>query len=111
MKVLIITMLLGISFFASAKDASPSKNIELSVTTKGFEPSSINVTPGTPVVLEVTRKTDETCSQQIQIPSKNIKVDLPLHKTVKIELGKLEKGEIRFGCAMNMMDGGKIYVK
>lgn len=104
-------MLLGISVFSDAKDASPNKSIQLSVTTKGFEPNSFNVAPGAPVVLEVTRKTDETCSTQIQIPSKNIKVDLPLNKIVKIELGKLEKGEIRFGCAMNMMDGGKIYVK
>jgi len=111
MKAILIASMVSLSFFAVAKSSDSPKNIEISVTSKGFEPNSIDVTPGVPVVLQVTRKTDDTCSQQIQIPSKEIKVDLPLNKTVKIELGKLEKGEIRFGCGMNMMDGGKIYVK
>lgn len=111
MKAILIATMLGLSVLAGAKATDGSKNVDILVTSKGFEPNSIDVTPGVPVVLQVTRKTDDTCSQQIQIPSKNIKVDLPLNKTVKIELGKLEKGEIRFGCGMNMMDGGKIYVK
>lgn len=67
--------------------------------------------PGLAVILDVTRSTDDTCSKQIQIPSKNIKLDLPLNKTLKIDLGSLEKGEIRFGCGMDMMDSGKIYAK
>lgn len=111
MKAILIAMMIGLSIFAGAKATDSTKVVELSVTTEGFEPSSINVAPGMPITLQVTRKTDETCSQVIQIPSKNIKVDLPLNKTIKIELGKLEKGEIRFGCGMNMMEGGKIYVK
>jgi plastocyanin domain-containing protein len=110
MKAFLFAGLIGFSFFATAKSVE-TKTIEITVTSKGFEPNAIDVSPGMPVVLKVTRTTDETCSQQIQIPNKNIKVDLPLNKTVKIELGKLEKGEIRFGCGMNMMDSGKIYVK
>ena len=105
MKTIILSALLGLASLASAK------TVEISVTNKGFQPSSINVAPGTSVTLSVTRKTDDTCSQQIQIPSRHIKLDLPLNKTVKIDLGELDKGEIRFGCGMNMMDGGKIYVK
>lgn len=87
------------------------QTIELGVTEKGFEPSAVNVTPGTNVTLKVTRKTDSTCATQIQIPSKKIKKELPLNKAVSIEVGRLEKGEIRFGCGMNMMEGGKIFVK
>lgn len=79
--------------------------IILSVTDKGFEPSSINVKPGTPVTLKVTRKTDATCATQIEISSKKIKKDLPLNQEVTVDLGKLEKGEIRFACGMNMMEG------
>ncbi|AZZ37347.1 cupredoxin domain-containing protein [Bdellovibrio sp. qaytius] len=111
MKTILIAIMIGFSIFASAKVTDATKNVEISVTSKGFEPNAIDVAPGVPVVLQVTRKTDDTCAQQIQIPSKNIKVDLPLNKTVKIKLGKLVKGEIRFGCGMNMMDSGKIYVK
>ena len=110
MKAFLIAIMIGFSLFAAAK-ATEAKTVEITVTSKGFEPNSIDVSPNSPVVLQVTRTTDDTCSQQIQIPSKKIKVDLPLNKTVKIELGKLEKGEIRFGCGMNMMDSGKIYVK
>jgi len=85
--------------------------IEISVTEKGFVPNKIDVTTEHPVTLKITRKTDNTCSTSIQIPSHKIKKELPLNKTVEIKLGQLDKGEIRFGCGMNMMDSGKIYVK
>jgi len=84
--------------------------VDLQVTEKGFEPSSVDVKPGVPVVLKVTRKTDSTCATQIKIQSKNIKKDLPLNKPVTIALGKLDKGEIRFGCGMDMITG-QIFVK
>ena len=87
------------------------KVIALSVTDKGFEPDSIDVTPGSSVVLKVTRKTDSTCAKAIQVPAKNIKTELPLNKTITVDLGVLEKGEIKFGCAMEMMLGGIIHVK
>ena len=85
--------------------------VNLSVTEKGFEPNEINVAPNKPVTLMVTRKTDDTCATEIQVPSLKIKKKLALNKAVKIDLGRLEKGEIRFGCGMNMMESGKIYVK
>lgn len=79
--------------------------VELQVTEKGFEPGNISVKPGTPVTLKVTRKTDETCAKKIKISSKNIKMDLPLNKTVSIQLGALDKGDITFACGMDMMTG------
>ena len=85
--------------------------VDLTVTEKGFEPSTVNVAPEQTVTLKITRKTDNTCSTSIQIPSRKIKKDLPLNKTVEISLGKLAKGEIKFGCGMNMMNSGMIYVK
>jgi plastocyanin domain-containing protein len=88
-----------------------TQKVILSVTENGFEPKSIDVKPGTNVVLEVTRKTDSTCANQIQVPSKKIKVELPRDKMVSIALGKLEKGEIRFGCGMNMMEAGRIIAR
>ena len=66
---------------------------------------------GKSTILKITRKTDSTCAKQIQIPSQNIKMDLPLNQVVSINVGKLEKGEIRFGCGMNMMDAGIIHVR
>jgi plastocyanin domain-containing protein len=109
MKSLIVAIFLSLCVSpAFAKTAD--QTVELQVTENGFEPNSIDVKPGIPVVLNVTRKTDSTCAKQIKIQSKNIKKDLPLNKTVTIALGKLDKGEIRFGCGMDMVSG-QIFVK
>lgn len=102
--ILILCMIVSIAAVHAAEPTT-SQVVNLSVTEKGFEPSSVNVKPGDLVTLQVTRKTDSTCATQIKIPSRKIKKDLPLNKTVTIELGKLEKGEIRFSCGMNMVTG------
>lgn len=107
MKSIIIAMLFALNFqpaLAQVKD----QVVELQVTEKGFEPSSVVVKPGVPVVLKVTRKTDSTCATQLKIKSKNLKENLPLNKPVTIALGKLDKGEIRFGCGMDMITGNII---
>ena len=105
-------LVLGFNLLAlSSWAAAPTQVIKLAVTEKGFEPKTVDVKPGVPVVLEVTRKSDETCATSIQIPSKKITKELPLNKTVTIKVGALEKGEIRFGCQMDMMEGGTIQVK
>lgn len=104
--------IMAFGLFMTAADAkTETKVIELKVTDKGFEPNQINVKPGTSVTLKVTRLTDSTCATQIQVPSKKIKKGLPLNQTVEVALGVLEKGEIRFGCGMNMMMGGQITVQ
>ncbi len=102
----ILILLVGIVAQANAEPTrSLVQTVELQVTEKGFEPSQIDVKPGTELTLKVTRKTDATCATAISIPSKNIKRDLPLNAEVKIKLGRLEKGEVRFACGMNMVSG------
>lgn len=111
MKKLIFGMI-AILGATSAMAKTPSQTIKVEVTEAGFVPNSISVAPGTDVILEVTRKTNETCSKDIQVPSKKVgKTDLPLGKPVLIALGKLNQGEIKFGCGMNMMDSGRIHVR
>jgi plastocyanin domain-containing protein len=104
----IIGLIISTPLFA-ANSAKP-KVIDVLVTEKGFEPDSINVHSGDVVTLSVTRKTDSTCAKQIQVPSMKIKKDLPLNQTVSIDLGKPDKGEVRFGCGMRMMMGGVVTV-
>lgn len=112
MKTRMVITLIVVGFLgAIAQAKNMSQSVELAVTENGFEPKSIDVKPGTDVTLKVTRKTDLTCANQVQVPSRKIKVDLPLNKTVTVALGKLDKGEIRFGCGMNMMDGGRIVTR
>ena len=106
-------LLLGLLTIGAAASANAeSKTIAVEVTESGFQPSSIDVKPGTDVTLKVTRKTEATCSTEIQVPSKGIqKTALPLNETVVVALGKLDKGEVRFGCGMDMMDSGRINVR
>jgi len=111
MKTQILMADLAIGMSATIGHAKEvAQKVTLSVTENGFEPKFIDVKPGTDVVLEVTRKTESTCAKEIQVPSKKIKVELPRDKMISIALGKLEKGEIRFGCGMNMMEAGRIIV-
>jgi plastocyanin domain-containing protein len=92
---------------------TPAQNqvVVLTVTDHGFEPKTVNVRPGVPTVLKITRTSEMTCATEIVIPTMKIKQDLPLNKTVEVSIGKLKKGEIRFGCGMNMMESGQIHVE
>lgn len=100
-----LALFLGTQPLVAAPSNAKNQVVELQVTEKGFEPSTVDVNPGIPVVLKITRKTDATCATTIKIPTKKIKQDLPLNKTVSIEVGKLGKGEIRFACGMDMITG------
>lgn len=106
MKFIIILFVVVASLqSAQAISTDKSRVVELQVTEKGFEPNGMDVSPGTSVTLKVTRKTDATCATQIKIPARKLKKDLPLNQTISIELGKLDKGEIRFACGMDMVSG------
>ena len=96
---------------ARACDAKNSQTFDIQVTDKGFEPNAINAAPDKCVVLKVKRVSELTCATAIQVPDKKIKKELPLNKTVEIDLGVLAKGEVRFGCGMHMMEKGTITVK
>lgn len=105
MKFLLGLILMAGSFQSAFAMATEVQNIPLTVTTKGFEPSEIKVKPGSHVVLNVTRLTDETCATQIKIKEKKISKELPLNKLVKVDLGILKSGEIKFACGMDMISG------
>lgn len=111
MRQLIFSLIILFGFLALGNQTSKPKIIDVQVTEKGFIPNTINVQPDTTVVLKVTRTTDATCSTEILVPSKNIKKKLPLNKTVSVSLGKLNQGEVRFGCGMNLMDSGVVIVQ
>ena len=112
MKTLFVLLMTGFAlngFASSSQDKGQS--FEVKVTKKGFEPSSIKAKSHHDVTLRVTRTTDSTCAKKINVPSKKISLDLPLNKEIDVQLGKLEKGDIRFGCGMSMMVGGVVSVE
>ena len=100
-----IMVLCLMALTATAADKEKIQTINLSVTEKGFVPDKISVKPGTYVILKVIRKTDSTCATEIKIAEKKIKKDLPFNKEITVDIGVLEKGKIRFACAMDMISG------
>lgn len=94
---------------ATVSGASSSKQteqrIQVTVTSKGFEPASIPVKAGRPVVLVVTRTTDRTCAKEFVVSDRNIKKALPLGRAVEIRLAPEKPGSVRFACGMGMVAG------
>nr|BDT29408.1 cupredoxin domain-containing protein [Bacteriovorax sp. HI3] len=97
------TLILAFSLLSTSAFA---KEYKMQVTEKGYEPSTLKVKAGESVTLKITRKTNATCAREITVPSQKLKVDLPLDKEVTVKVAALQKGEIKFGCAMDMMIGG-----
>lgn len=107
--LLLLALTTQLSF---AKDKAPEANVfKMVVTEKGFEPSQLKVKANTPVILKITRKTNDTCAREVTVPSQNVKIELPMNKEVTVKLAALQKGEIKFGCGMNMMVGGVMFAE
>ncbi len=102
-----VTIFISLVFFWQAGFAqTESQKLSLAVTQNGFEPKLINAKPGVRTLLTVLRTTDRTCATQIVvIAKKKITKDLPLNKPIEVDLGILEKGNIRFACGMDMISG------
>lgn len=96
---------------AGAEVPANTRHVAVEVTNEGFVPSRIDATVGETVVLDITRKTDETCANNLMIPDKGVKLDLPLNETVSVPVEVGQAGTIKFGCQMGMMIGGVIVAK
>ena len=99
---------------ATAPAATPTagaRRIELTVTENGFEPSPITVKQGEPLDLVVTRKTDKTCATDIVIPEAGIKKALPMNEPVVVSFTPSKAGELKYGCAMDLMIAGVLLVE
>ena len=94
----------------AARPKAAEQRIPVTVTSKGFEPASIPVRAGRPVVLVVTRKTDKTCAKELVIASRKVRQPLPLNKPVEIRLASEKPGSFRFACGMDMI-AGKLVVE
>jgi plastocyanin domain-containing protein len=99
-----------------AKPAEPAKaasvrTIELKVTEDGFQPGNITLKKDEAVKFVVTRVTDATCATELLIDGTDIKAELPLNKPVEIAWTPKAAGQVKFGCAMNMMVSGMLLVE
>jgi plastocyanin domain-containing protein len=90
---------------AKTAPADGVRTVELTVTSKGFEPANVKVKAGSPVRLVVTRKTDQTCAKEIVMADLGIHQPLPLDTPVTVEFTPGESGTLRYACGMDHVSG------
>jgi plastocyanin domain-containing protein len=88
-------------------DAAPAappgtKVVAITVDTKGFAPSAIDVKKGEKTQLSFTRTTDDTCAKQVVFPEIGVTKDLPLAKAVPIDIPVDTARTLTFQCGMGM---------
>jgi predicted ATPase len=83
MKSFVLAAAITFQIFNMVSASTNKQTIDVLVTEKGFEPS----------ILKVGKDQEK------------IRKELPLNKTVTIDLGKLKKGDVSFSCGMNMVSG------
>jgi plastocyanin domain-containing protein len=93
------------STLAAPQDSGNVQVVELTVTSKGFEPSTVTVKSGRPVKLVVTRKTERTCATEIVMKDFGVNQPLPLEKPVRLVVTPKGPGQYRYACGMNMIAG------
>lgn len=94
-----------------AKPAGAARVVELKVTEDGFVPGNVTLKKDEPVKFVVTRTTDATCATELLISGTDIKAELPLNKPVEIAWTPTKAGQVKFGCAMDMMVSGMLLVE
>lgn len=83
---------------------------EIAVTSKGFEPARVEVTPGQPVVLRFTRRVAETCADAVDLQGDPVRHMLPLDTPVEVKLTAPPSGQLAFACPMKMIHGAVVVV-
>lgn len=83
----------------------PSGATKITVSSNGYEPSSITVVKGQPVKLAFYRADSDNCGGEVVFAKLNIKKKLSVGETVLVEFTPTEAGEIAFACGMNMLTG------
>lgn len=101
----ILTVAAIVAAGCGGEGESVVKEIQVSVTEKGFEPNEIRVKKGDEVTLMVTRRVESTCATEIVIGDVNVRASLPLNQAVRVDLGKIERAETKFACGMDMLKG------
>ncbi|CAN5468841.1 hypothetical protein BH09MYX1_BH09MYX1_65900 [soil metagenome] len=85
-------------------EVAPSGKTLIAVTAdeNGFAPSAIDVNKDEPTALAFTRTSDDTCAKEVVFPELDVKKELPLNKTVYVEIPSGAARSFTFTCGMGM---------
>lgn len=89
----------------------PAGATKITVSSDGYEPSSISVVKGQPVRLAFYRADAENCGGEVVFAKQKIRKKLPVGETVMVEFTPSEAGEIAFGCGMDMLRGKLVVIE
>jgi len=87
-----------------------SREMQIKVTERGFEPARVRVARDQATTLIVTRTTERTCAREFVLDQLGIHETLPLGEAVRIVLAPKASGPMTFGCAMDKMIRGVVDV-
>lgn len=90
---------------AAPAEAATGRVVEIKVTDKGFEPSTVEAKKGETVSLKFVRSTTSECLKAISVPSLKINRDLPMNTPVIVNVPADKEGKIVFQCWMAMVKG------
>ena len=85
--------------------ANGRTELQVKVTSSGYEPELLQAPAGKPVRIVFTRMNEEECTHQVVFPEKNIKKDLQVNQPVAVEFTMPESGKVNFTCGMDMARG------
>lgn len=83
----------------------PAGATKITVSSNGYEPSSIPVVKGQPVKLAFYRADSENCGGEVVFAKQKIRKKLAVGETVLVEFTPTDAGEIAFACGMDMLSG------
>jgi plastocyanin domain-containing protein len=108
--MLVAALILGSAVASGCAGGSEGrmKEIQVAVTDKGFEPKEIRVKKGEDVTLVVTRRSDQTCATEIVVAGGKVRAALPLNQPVRVALGTIDAGGVKFACGMGMLEGSVV---
>jgi plastocyanin domain-containing protein len=83
---------------SKSQPKKPAHEVQITVTSDGFQPAEIKTKAGEPLRLVITRKTDRTCAKEVVIKDLGVNKALPLNEAVAIEITPTKNGQLRYAC-------------
>lgn len=89
-------------------ETGTSNEITIMVENGVYQPAHIAVNENTPVALHFVRIDGSPCASTVIFPDLEISEELPLKKSLTVNLPAMKKGEYAFHCPMKMYVGSVI---